>query len=41
MLTWHLKILPLEKEVPIGNRHFWGQAVIFRECTLKYRRENH
>ena len=25
---------PLEKEIPIGNHHFQGRAVSFRECKI-------
>ena len=33
-LTWHLKINPLEKEIPIGKPSFLGaKNVSFRECN--------
>ena len=27
---------PLEKEIPIGNHHFQGRAVSFRESVMEY-----
>ena len=29
-----LKIDPMEKEIPIGNHHFWGLYVSLRECKF-------
>ena len=32
---------PLEKEIPIGNHHFQGRTVTFREGILIYQPQNH